>query len=218
MAQAAVDVRAPAAAGGENTTTLTNIIAQSLQSGDSQLLETALGVTDGAVIEASLLRLPTVQVPALIDALVKRVDTRPGRLAHLLPWIRGCISVHAPTLMGNAAASASLTALQTLIERRLASHEQLVKLAGRLDLLMVQVVRRGGDSEEMRRMAELIHKPVAVYQADDESGAEELDEQDEPAVSGGSDSDSDSGSDGDDAMSVDGGDSAMSGGEESASD
>lgn len=78
-----------------NIVTLSNILSQSLKSGDSQLLETALGVSDEAVIEASLDRLPSLQVPALLNALLKRIHDRPSRLKHLLPWIRGTMIVHA---------------------------------------------------------------------------------------------------------------------------
>jgi hypothetical protein len=78
-----------------NIVTLSNILSQSLKSGDAQLLETALGVTDEAVIEASLDRLPAPQVPALLNALLKRIHDRPSRLKHLLPWIRGTMIVHA---------------------------------------------------------------------------------------------------------------------------
>lgn len=154
--------------GKESVTTLTQIIAQSLQSGDAQLLETALGITDPAVIEASLVNLPPAQVAPFITELTKRVDAKPGRLQHLLPWLQGCLSVHTATLMSNPSSKAALKPLEGLIERRLASRDELLKVAGRLDLLMMQVLRRT-DAGEAQRMAAIINKPVAMYQADDDS-------------------------------------------------
>lgn len=179
----------------ENITTLTTIISQSLQSGDTQMLETALGITDPSVIEATLQKLSGSQVPLFIEQLVKRLQGKSGRLQHLLPWIRGCIIVHATTLMSNPSSASALQSLQSFIDQRLESHDQLLKLAGRLDLMMMQALRRT-DAVEAVKMAALIHNPVAVYEADDDSEDDQIvDDQDQE------DSDDES-----DEMSVDGSD------------
>lgn len=160
----------------ENVTTLTNIITQSLKSGDSQLMETALGVTDPVVIQATLVKVPSDQIPSFLDALVQRLTMRPGRLQHLLPWLRGCIFVHGPAMMSNPSSRASLDALQALIDRRLASHDDLLKLSGRLDLVMLQILGRSSAGEDADKVAAMVNKPLAVYQADedDESEGEEM--------------------------------------------
>jgi hypothetical protein len=132
------------------------------------MLETALSVADPTVIEATLQRLSGAQVPTFIEELVKRLHGKSGRLQHLLPWIRGCITVHATTLMSNPSSAGALQTLQSFIDKRLESHDQLLKLAGRLDLMMMQALRRT-DAVEAVKMAALIHNPVAVYEADDDS-------------------------------------------------
>jgi len=157
----------------EKTTTLTALISQSVQSGDDQLLETALSITDPSIIEATLQKLPAQQVPSLLHALVSRSAKKPTRLPHLLPWIQGCISVHAGALAASPQATRTvLQPLQALLERRLESHASLLGLAGRLDLLMMQTVRRVDEGEAVR-MSALVHKPVALYQADDDDDDDE---------------------------------------------
>ncbi len=153
--------------GVENTTTITKVLSQALKSGDTHLLETALGITDSATIEASLQRLSIVQVPALLKELTTRITYKPNRLEHLLPWIRGCISVHGSSLTGNKDAKEAFESLELVLQRRASNHEMLLKLAGRLDLLMMQAVRKA-DQEEAVKMASLIHKPLAVYREDDD--------------------------------------------------
>lgn len=179
----------------ENTQTLTNIISQALKSGDQTLLETALGVTDATVIEATLRKLPSEQVPSLIDQLILRSTKNANRLGHLLPWIRGCLFVHTSTLMKDPAGLKSVQALQSLFEQRLENQQNLLKLAGRLDLILMHVMRRT-DEGEAAKIAALVHKPVAVYQADDDSDAEV----DAPMASESSEEESESSAD---EMSVD---------------
>lgn len=188
----------------ENTQTLTMILSQALKSGDQQLLESALGVTDPAVVEATLQKLAPEQVPSLIDQLVQRSVKKCNRLPHLLPWIRGCLFVHSSNLMANPAGQKAVQNLKALFEKRVEDHEALLRLAGRLDLMLVQVMRRT-DEGEAAKIAALVHKPVAVYQADDDSDAEvepsTIDDSEDD--DGEDDDEEDSGVSSSDEMSVD---------------
>lgn len=79
----------------DNVVTLSGLVSQSLKSGDAGLLETALGVTDQTVIEATLERIPAEQSTVLLKALLQRIEAKPSRLVHLMPWIRSTLVVHA---------------------------------------------------------------------------------------------------------------------------
>lgn len=195
-------IQAAQATTEENAASLTTLLSQALKSGDRELLETALHITDPVVIDTTVSKLPSPQAPLLLAALLERMQTKPNRTPQLLPWLRSCLSCQASSLMCNGAASRPvLLALQGYFEERLACRDELLGLAGRLDLLMMQAVRRTAESEEeAARTAAIINRPVAVYEADDESEDEEADVQ---LVQAGSESDSEDASDSDSEMSVD---------------
>jgi hypothetical protein len=73
--------------------------------------------------------------------------------------------------MTDSNAKPSLDALREMFRSRLQNYEALLKLSGRLDLVLMQVLKRT-DEGEAKRMAALVHKPVAMYQLDDDSEAE----------------------------------------------
>ena len=146
---------------------LSQILAQSLQNGDKQMLEAALCVSSAQhakVLQVSLVRLPAAMVLPLLDAITKRLTLKPRRAMHLLPWLKNLLLCHAGYLSTIPAASKMLAPLQPSIEERLTALTPMQKLAGRLELVLKQA--------EMREMArgnisgdgdEVSEEPLAVY-------------------------------------------------------
>ena len=150
---------------------LSQILAQSLQNGDKQMLEAALCVSSAQhakVLQVSLMRLPAAMVLPLLEAITKRLTLKPRRAMHLLPWLKNLLLCHAGYLSTIPAASKMLAPLQQSIEERMVTLNPMQKLAGRLELILKQAELR-----EMSRVAaedsEITEEPLAVY---DESESE----------------------------------------------
>ncbi|KAJ3061042.1 hypothetical protein HDU99_005692, partial [Rhizoclosmatium hyalinum] len=80
-------------------TSLHNLLTQSIHSGDTQLLEQCLQVSDPVVITATIKRLPAAQVVPLLNLLTVRLQMRPTRAKSLIEWIRAVVICHAAFLM-----------------------------------------------------------------------------------------------------------------------
>ncbi len=164
---------------------LSAILAQSLQNGDSQMLEAALCVSSSqhaSVLQISLAKLPIPSVLPLLEAIVSRMTSKPRRSLHLMPWLRNLLLCHATYLSTVPAASKLLAPLQHSVEDRLAVLPSLQKLSGRLDLILTQAKVR----DQMQASAALIdEEPLAVYdesEDDDEDDDELIEEDDDEGV------------------------------------
>lgn len=154
---------------------LSQILAQSLQNGDKQMLEAALCVSSAQhakVLQVSLMRLPAVSVLPLLEAITKRLTVKPRRAMHLMPWLKNLLLCHAAYLSTVPAAAKMLAPLQQSIEERMSTLNPMQKLAGRLELIMKQA--------ELREMVkiqdnQISEEPLAVY---DESEPETESEDD----------------------------------------
>ena len=118
---------------------LGNLLAQALQGGDRQLLERCLAVGDEKVIKKTVRRLPTSLVVQFLQAAIPRLESRAGRGASLTPWLRHLLHTHAGYLMTAPAAQEHLAALSQVIEARVSLLPPLLRLAGRLDLVLSQL-------------------------------------------------------------------------------
>jgi hypothetical protein len=98
-----------------------------LQSGDRQLLETALRVTDPVVIRGTCRELDVDQTRRLLYGLTDRMAARPGRGERLAAWLAALV----PTV----AMADDLKPLHNLIQDRLQVYPRLMQLQGRLQYL-----------------------------------------------------------------------------------
>lgn len=186
---------------------LSQILAQSLQNGDKQMLEAALCVSSAQhakVLQVSLMRLPASMVLPLLEAISKRLTLKPRRAMHLLPWLKNLLLCHAGYLSTVPAASKMLAPLQQSIEERMSTMGPMQKLSGRLELILKQVELR-----EMARLdsnsggVDVSEEPLAVYDEsetepeteseidEDESMMEEVSDMEEDDVSDNEDEDVD---------------------------
>lgn len=149
---------------------LSQILAQSLQNGDKQMLEAALCVSSAQhakVLQVSLMRLPSTMVLPLLEAITTRLTLKPRRAMHLMPWLKNLLLCHAGYLSTIPSANKMLAPLQQSIEERMSAMNPMQKLAGRLELLLKQAeLRAVAISEAGNAVSE---EPLAVY---DESESE----------------------------------------------
>ncbi len=151
---------------------LSQILAQSLQNGDKQMLEAALCVSSAQhakVLQVSLMRLPAAMVLPLLEAITKRLTLKPRRAMHLMPWLKNLLLCHAGYLSTIPAASKMLAPLQQSIEERMVNLNPMQKLAGRLELILKQAELREMARVAAAEDAEVSEEPLAVY---DESESE----------------------------------------------
>ncbi|KAI8841694.1 hypothetical protein BC829DRAFT_435682 [Chytridium lagenaria] len=136
-----------------------------VHTGDKQLLETTLTVNDQRIILATVRRVqPGIVVP-LLDMLVERLQMKPNR--------------RDPTLVRH------LGTLYQTLDRRVSTFQKLVRLSGRLDLVMSQIALRNAADGAHLDEEEEDETPEAFYDEDAEEGEDgEDDEDDEEVVEG----------------------------------
>ncbi|KAJ2933572.1 hypothetical protein H1R20_g3518, partial [Candolleomyces eurysporus] len=135
---------------------LTRTLIQALHSSDSKLLETCLAHSDPQLIQNTVRRLPPQLAVPLITACTERLG-RGHRAAGmkgggggasaqrgtvLVAWIKTVLAVHAGHLMTIPDLVARLSGLYATITARLALHESLLSLNGKLDMVLSQVELR----------------------------------------------------------------------------
>ena len=184
---------------------LASLLVQALQSDDSALLGECLGVTDPRTITATVARLPSSCVHPLLITLVEKFQSRPHKSHMLVPWIREILLAHASYLITVPNLLDSLAGLYQTVDSRLSCFKRLVKLSGRLELLLAQVDRQSA------RPAEEDAAQVAVYHEEDDEDEYTLDAVEDmagrPSVDGADPEEEDGDGDGDeDDDNVDDGD------------
>ena len=122
------------------TGSLATILTQALQAKDDAQLELVLSNSnEKGVVQATVARLPPQLVLPFVTRLVSRLQTKPSRAQQLLSWVRAVLVQHTGFLLSQPALVANLEALYTVIDSRVAVYKKLLKLSGRLDLLMSQL-------------------------------------------------------------------------------
>ncbi|KAJ3381413.1 WD repeat-containing protein 43 [Entophlyctis sp. JEL0112] len=200
-------------------TSLYALLSQAIQSGDKQLLEQCLQVSDPVVITASVKRLPAAHVVPLVEMLVRRMQIRPSRAARLVEWIRAVVLCHAAFLMTslllipttpdpnthtqNPSLSQHLGSLHAALTSRVDTFAKLLKLSGRLDLVSSQIALRaaraqfddGTEDDDDDNSGRDGAAAATVYDEEDEAASGEDDD-----VNGNADDDDDEDEDDDGAI------------------
>ncbi|KAJ3043999.1 WD repeat-containing protein 43 [Rhizophlyctis rosea] len=188
---------------------LHNMLVQAVHSSDKDLMEQALRIHDATMILATVRRLPSTIVVPFLDEILIRLEKAPSRANDLVEWMRAVLLVHSAYLMTVPHLVQQLSGLYRTLDGRCQVFPKLLRVAGRLDLVMSQIRMRngrGGEREEARAMA------VYDEEEDDDEmdlsdndmvdglGDEEFDEDDEENESDDeeSDDDEDEGEDGED--------------------
>ena len=111
------------------------IIRQSLASSDSKQLEVALQCHDRNVVENTVAQLTGNEVIDLLGELVHRIATKPTRTESLALWVRTILMKHTNLLMNNTEIANKLAPLRNLLNERVESLPNFLKLEGRLTML-----------------------------------------------------------------------------------
>lgn len=191
----AVPAAAPAT-GAPRAGSLAHMLAQALHSNDNALLEECLNNTNEAVVRNTVSRLPPqLAVQFLID-VVHKLEARPSRGVMLMSWIRAVLLIHSSYLMTVPDLPEVLSGMYSLVDTRLSVFPRLLKLSGRLDLLLSQIALKSNSTSEID--AEELQVPGVAYQEEDS----EDESDDDDAMSNGewedADEDDNSGSGGND--------------------
>ncbi|KJE95621.1 hypothetical protein CAOG_08938 [Capsaspora owczarzaki ATCC 30864] len=151
---------------------LVQMLVQALHSGDNQLLEDCLSVSNEAVIRNTMKKLPASYVIPFLTLIVEKFQAKPSRGLTLLIWIRGLLLVHTAYLMTVPNLVEALSGLYQLVDARLSVFKKLLKLSGRLDLIISQIASRAQVEVGDNDIDEELTRPRTVYQEDSEEEGE----------------------------------------------
>jgi len=165
---------------------LGTLLAQALQADDQNLLERCLSVDDKRVIEQTCARLTGPAAMKLLKTCLDYMKDKPNRGERLAKWCRATLVRHASFAAVSPNAQRTLQHLQAQIEQRTGQREPLLKLMGRLDLLLYASTRdEVQDAKENARLNEDERAvPAAEYH-------EAVDVLDDLVVGNGDDDDDD---------------------------
>jgi len=185
------------------------VLVQALHTNDAALLESCLAVTDPTVIRNTVSRLPSQYVLPFLQVVIDKFTSKPTRASSILTWIRAVLVQHTSYLMSVPDLAKSLSGLYMVVENRLQVYKKLLKLSGRLDLVLAQVTARTSEIEASAQAVTVYEEPEGSDEEeegvddadsdeedqDDDSAAEEDGEQDEEAESEEDEDDEDADSD-----------------------
>ena len=115
---------------------LESILIQAIKTQDLQLLNATLKIDDLVMIEKTVEKMPSVWVVKLFGELVKRFEGNPSNASLLSKWIKFVLLYHSSFLMSIPNFSFHLKNLYRIINKRMESFDPLLKLEGRLELLL----------------------------------------------------------------------------------
>lgn len=114
---------------GATTESLKEILTQALQSSDDSMLELALTVRDVKIIATSLRELDDGLLVTLLGKLTARLASTPLRAESLSVWISHCLKY-------GSYQPEHLAALRNLLYERIESFSDLLRLEGRLSMMV----------------------------------------------------------------------------------
>ena len=154
---------------------LATLLTQSLNSNDNQLLESCLSQSDPVIIKNTINRLPNNLALPLLNQCTSRLS-RPGkagsqRAKTLLEWSRSVIMIHTAYLLSVPEISQRLLSLHSALSLRIDSHQPLLSLSGRLDLILSQIDLQKSIEEKRSKLDENQNSNTVTYiegESDDE--------------------------------------------------
>nr|CAD7404842.1 unnamed protein product [Timema cristinae] len=118
---------------------LVQLLLQGLKSKDTLILHSVLLRKDEQLIFNTVSRLPLRTVAPLLTELCTLLQSKSQRNHMVVPWLKAMLAVHAGQLLSNPELSQMLAPLLSLIEARLGQLTPLMRLRGRLELLVGQI-------------------------------------------------------------------------------
>ena len=173
--------------GSSRTDSLAVLMTQALRSNDRALLEKCLSAGGNQrLVTNTVKRLLPSDAALFLRAAVDRVLSRPSRAAQLAPWVKALIHHHTGYLMSAPGAQGPLAALYQAIEGRVGMYQQLLKVYGRLSLVVAHSASKGAGEEGDEGEEGALPDPEVVFvdQGEEEPEAEDpfapmMDDEDE---------------------------------------
>eukprot|EP00455_Lapot_gusevi_P034477 TRINITY_DN37_c0_g1_i1.p1 TRINITY_DN37_c0_g1~~TRINITY_DN37_c0_g1_i1.p1 ORF type:complete len:395 (+),score=96.03 TRINITY_DN37_c0_g1_i1:46-1230(+) len=132
--------------GAPRAESLQSVLVQALHTNDSNLLEYCLSNRNLQTITTTIDRLPTPFIIPFLTKVIDRFQSNPHRAWGLLVWIKQILSRHTAYLTSVPDLMQRLDTLYQSINGRLSVFKKLLKLSGRLDLLLSQIAIRNRES------------------------------------------------------------------------
>lgn len=126
---------------------LQQMLIQALHTDDSVLLEKCLMVSSPTVIRRTIQRLPPPYVIPFLTQIIARFQKKPNRGAYLAIWIREVLMNHTAYLTTVPNLLTKLGPLYQTVDHRLGVFKRLLRLSGRLEMVMSQVSLRNSENE-----------------------------------------------------------------------
>ncbi|KAJ1642763.1 Small subunit (SSU) processome component [Coemansia erecta] len=171
--------------GKMNAGSLVRVLVQALHTADDKLLDQVLSNSSRTkIVRATVLGLPVVYVLPLIQQLFLRFHSTPSRASELLPWIQATLFMHSAYLTSLPNLVPQLSGFYQGIEARLESHQELLKLSGRLELAYSQIRAKSHFEKERNRQEKDAQRqntmrPINVYK-EEEDDLDDLGRETEP--------------------------------------
>ncbi|GIM15079.1 hypothetical protein Vretimale_17841 [Volvox reticuliferus] len=122
--------------GSSKADSLSVLLTQAIRSNDRTLLERCLETSNPAIIANTVARIVPLDAALFLKAAVDRLMSKPSRAVQLVPWIRAVLHHHTAYLMSAPAVQPALTSLFQAIDVRVKLHDLLLRLYGRLGLVL----------------------------------------------------------------------------------
>ncbi|XP_059480437.1 WD repeat-containing protein 43 [Neocloeon triangulifer] len=167
---------------GPTTDSLSALLQQGLASNDKGLQKEILLTKDPSVISSTVANLPIEYVPMLVQQLAVLVHWSGWKGETATKWITEILMHHSSLVLGSPQLVALIQPILGLVEVRLAGLQNLMKLKGRLSLLMAQMALRG----KVKKMSPQ-QSHVTSYDIEDDS--EDSSEDDNLSIAESDDSD-----------------------------
>lgn len=132
-------------------------LTQALHSNDSAMLSSCLAYSDASIIRLSVNRLSGPLALRLLEHCIdlmgrggkrSRGQLSSARARGILEWIRATLTAHTGYLMSLPNLVHRLSALHATLSNRLAAHERILALNGRLELVLSQIELRAAYTAE----------------------------------------------------------------------
>lgn len=154
------------------------LLKQALQADDRTLLVDCLNRQDEKVITNSVAQLNPSDVNKLLESLMPIVETRGAALDYSIPWLRTLLLQHASRIMSQESSLLVLNTLYQLIESRVSTFGQALRLSSCLDLLYAGKV--DDEEDENDKTIPAIYEDIDESEEDRDAMETESEEDDEP--------------------------------------
>lgn len=149
---------------------LTTVLTQALHTRDEKSLDYCLtaGYNQPTILTRTIQRLPTRSVLPFIELLCDKLQRQPSTGAAVALWTRELIRVHVSYIISLPSTTLSplLMKLHNAIELRATTTHKLIKLGGRLDMLVSQITAPQYKQQHTQRPGKKRAEGAVTYELD----------------------------------------------------